>query len=462
MRQLFLSKTPNSRGFLLFLAGLLALAASCSAPQKNRQSAGSAPLIPMETPEEVSTKISAKKPRRRQIQAPALSLSPKKAALSKSSPFFFRQNKKPQRRAAAASPKPPKKKQNREPSANRKPRSAAAIKSQLPLTSKKTNSLSPVSSSLRGQPYAPRFSPPAGKSAKRRQTRDPFAPPDIFTSFAGKSPPPSAVKPFPFIKNREVKKWIRFFARPGKTAYTKLWLKRSYRYIPLMKGILRSHGLPEELAYMTLVESSLSPRAVSSAKAVGYWQFIKPTALRFGLQVNDWLDERRDFQKSAAAASRYLLLLHTEFQDWLLAMSAYNMGEARLRKLVNKHKSRNFWILSRKPDFPGETASYIPKILAAAHIMRTPELYGFRRFAILTPYKYDIFYVPGGTDLKKMFKGANLPLVSLKTLNPELKKSHIPKSVSKHKLRIPKGSGKFISGWLKTRRPQNSRQAAKK
>ena len=291
-----------------------------------------------------------------------------------------------------------------------------------------------------------------GGPAGQQSLRDPFAPPELFPSLAESAPAlPGAAKPFPYIKNREVNRWIWFFSRGGgKSPYTKLWLKRVYRYIPMMKGVLRSHGLPEELAYMTLVESSLSPKAVSSAKAVGYWQFIKPTARRFGLRMNDWLDERMDFQKSAHAAARYLRLLHEEFPGWLLAMSAYNMGEARLRRLIKKHGSEDFWILRRKPDFPKETALYIPKILAAAHIMKAPELYGFRRFAILTPYKYDIFYIPGGTNLKKLFQGASLSLASLKALNPELKSAVIPKYVARYKLRIPKDSGQAVSKFLQS------------
>ena len=125
----------------------------------------------------------------------------------------------------------------------------------------------------------------------------------------------------------------------------RLWLKRSYRYFPLMERILQSRGLPKELVAITLVESSLSARAVSSANAVGYWQFIKPTALRFNLRVNNWIDERRDFHKSAFAATKYLYQLYEEFEDWLLAMSAYNMGEGRLRSLIKKHKTKKFWVL---------------------------------------------------------------------------------------------------------------------
>ena len=252
--------------------------------------------------------------------------------------------------------------------------------------------------------------------------------------------------PFPFIYNKEIRKWIKFFTK--NPSFVSQWLSRSYRYLPLMKKILKNQGLPEELAYTTLIESSLSPFAVSSAQAVGYWQFISPTARRFQLVVNDWLDERRDFEKSTKAAAKYLTSLYQEFKSWPLSLSAYNMGEGRLRKLIKKHKTRNFWILSRKRDFPRETALYVPKILAVVFIMKSPESYGFTQFTILKPYEYDLFYVPGGTNIKILAVKINTPFEELKTLNPELKTAFIPKNISNHRIRIPKGTAPLISTWL--------------
>lgn len=254
-------------------------------------------------------------------------------------------------------------------------------------------------------------------------------------------------KPFPKIYRPEVAKWIIFFSR-SQSSYMLLWLKRSYRYFPLMENILQSKSLPKELVSMTLVESSLSSKAVSSAQAVGYWQFIKPTALRFGLRVNHWIDERQDFQKSTRAASEYLSFLYGEFEDWLLVMAAYNMGENRLRRLIKKHQTKNFWKLSKKPDFPRETALYVPKVLAASYIVRRPENYGLEQFQVLSPFDYDIFYTPGGTDLRKLSLGARISLKELKTLNPDLKANILPKFISSHSLRIPKGSGVHVSKWL--------------
>ena len=256
-----------------------------------------------------------------------------------------------------------------------------------------------------------------------------------------------AIKSFPKIYNPEVERWVYFFSK-NPDSYLKLWLKRSYRYFPTMKRIFNSHGLPKELLSMSLVESSLSSQAVSSAKAVGYWQFIKPTGLEFGLKINHWLDERRDFEKSTQAAASYLRQLYLEFGDWLLAMSAYNMGENRLRQLKNKYQTNNFWKLYKKPDFPRETALYIPKILATNHILKNPAGYGLSEFVILTPYKYDIFFIPGGTDLKKLSLEMKISFKEIKSLNPALKKHKIPSYIALHPIRIPKGAGRLFSNWL--------------
>ena len=254
------------------------------------------------------------------------------------------------------------------------------------------------------------------------------------------------IQPFPNIYNPEVKRWIDFFTQSD--SYFKPWLKRSYRYFPLMEEIFKSRGLPKELVFMSLVESGLSAKALSSAQAVGYWQFIKPTGLKYGLRINHWIDERQDFYKSTVAASKYLHKLYKEFDNWLLAMAAYNMGETRLRRLIKKHGTKNFWILYKKRDFPRETALYVPKILATARIIKNPEFYGVTDFLILSPYSYEVFFTPGGTNLRDMALATQISMAKIKSLNPDLKSEVIPHSISTHKLRLPKGSGLLVSRWL--------------
>ena len=154
-------------------------------------------------------------------------------------------------------------------------------------------------------------------------------------------------------------------------------MERSNAYLPKMQGLLHERGLPQDLAYVAMIESGFSSQAVSPASAVGYWQFIQPTANRYGLQTSWWLDERRDFTKSTAAAAHYLGRSLSNFQNWYLTAAAYNMGETRLRSLIEKYDTHSYWALSMQPDFPQETREYIPKLLAAMFITKAPKLYGF-------------------------------------------------------------------------------------
>ena len=254
----------------------------------------------------------------------------------------------------------------------------------------------------------------------------------------------------PVTYNASVKTWITYFQGPGKKWF-KRWLERSHAYLPLMQGLLRNKDMPQDLAFIAMIESGFSPHAVSSAEAVGYWQFIAPTAARYGLRVNWWIDERRDFFKSTKAATNYLSDLFKMFGSWYLTASAYNMGEGRLSRLIKKHQTNNYWILSKKSDFPKETKQYIPKLIAALLISKAPQLYGFSEITPQAPYTYDYFYVPGGTDLLSLAERLNLPSKELTKLNPELLRGYVPSDVKNHKIRIPAGSGGKVSQLLKSK-----------
>lgn len=253
----------------------------------------------------------------------------------------------------------------------------------------------------------------------------------------------------PVTYNRQVKVWIKYFQGKGKNWF-KQRLERSHRYLPLMKKALGDKGLPQDLAYLSMIESGFSAHAVSTAKAVGYWQFIKPTANFYGLKTNWWIDERRDFAKSTRAATHYLSDLYYEFRSWYLTAAAYNMGETRLRKLINKYKTRNFWALAKKRNFPKETSEYIPKLLAAVLIAKAPKLYGFSNVKPLLPYKYEYIYVPGGTDIYNLATFLGVSRRVLKKLNPELTKGFIPPFVKTHRIRIPRGFTLAVSKYLRT------------
>ncbi|RME18581.1 MAG: murein transglycosylase [Bdellovibrio sp.] len=251
----------------------------------------------------------------------------------------------------------------------------------------------------------------------------------------------------PVTYNSKVKNWIQYFQTYARKDF-KIWLERSSKYLPLIKYTLKQKGLPQDLAYLAMIESGFSSRAVSHASAVGYWQFIKATAQRYGLKISWWIDERRDFQKSTLAAARYLADLYKMFRSWYLAAAAYNMGENRLKRLIRKYKTKNFWVLSRKRDFPTETKNYIPKLIAALLIAKAPRLYGFHHIRPHAPYRYEYFYAPGGTDLVNLSRFLGIPYKKIKRLNPELIHGFIPKYVSSHRIRIPKGYSKLVSKYV--------------
>lgn len=252
----------------------------------------------------------------------------------------------------------------------------------------------------------------------------------------------------PVTYNQRVKKWIKYFQGPARSWY-KSRLERSHKYLPLMKSALREKNLPQDLAYLSMIESGFSPHATSSAQAVGYWQFISSTAHRYGLKTEWWLDERRDFVKSTQAAASYLGDLYKIFGSWYLTAAAYNMGEGKMQRLIQKHHTKNFWILSQKSDFPEETRNYIPKLLAALLIAKAPKLYGFREIKPMSPYSYDYFHAPGGTDLDTLSKYLNLNKARLKSLNPELIEGFVPEFIKSHRIRIPRGMFTQVSKYMR-------------
>ncbi len=242
----------------------------------------------------------------------------------------------------------------------------------------------------------------------------------------------------PVTYNAKVRSWISYFQGNGKRDF-KRWLERSSRYLPRIIPVLEAQGLPRDLAYLAMIESGFSHSAVSTAEAVGYWQFIKPTANRYGLKVEWWLDERRDIIKSTIAAAHYLNDLYKMFDSWYLAAASYNMGEGRAKGLIKKHGTNNYWALSKKSDFPKETEQYIPKLIAAMLIAKTPKIYGFRDLKPMSPIAYEFFNAPGGTDLENLSLYLGTDKETLTKLNPEITKGFIPMYVSFHKIRIPPG-----------------------
>jgi membrane-bound lytic murein transglycosylase D len=147
-----------------------------------------------------------------------------------------------------------------------------------------------------------------------------------------------------------------------------------------MAKVLKEAGVPAELVSVAAVESGLNARASSPAGARGMWQFMKSTAQVYGLKVDRSRDDRTDFKKSTEAAAQHLRDLFLAFQDWHLALAAYNAGRGAINKLMNRTGEGDFWELARGGHLPGETRRFVPKVIALSLIVNNPDQYGFKGF----------------------------------------------------------------------------------
>lgn len=252
----------------------------------------------------------------------------------------------------------------------------------------------------------------------------------------------------PVTYNSKVSKWITFFQTNGKKFFRD-WLEKSSKYMPMIQAQLKAAGLPTDLAYMVMIESGFSAHAVSSAKAVGPWQFIDTTGKNYGLRQNHWLDERRDLNKSTQAAVKYLRDLHKEFGSWYLVAASYNMGEGGLRRRIKKHGTSDYWELVRRNALPPETQDYVPKILAALMISKAPNLYGFRNLNPASPLNTEEVLAPSGVDIDLLADYLNVTRKSLRDLNAQLISGYIPKTVSGYSIRIPAGSALLAKDYFR-------------
>lgn len=218
-----------------------------------------------------------------------------------------------------------------------------------------------------------------------------------------------------------------------------IWLSRSSKYIEKMKEILIEKGLPEDLVYLPLIESGFNVHARSPAKAVGPWQFIESTGKRYGLVIDWWRDERKDPIKSTEAAAKYLKDLYKMFGDWSLALAAYNAGEGRVYKAINKIGENDYWNLLETRYLPRETKDYVPKYIAAITIAKQPENFGFENLKEYEPMEYDEVIIPSPTDIDIIAKCAETDSKTIKELNPELKRWATPINVREYIVRIPAG-----------------------
>jgi membrane-bound lytic murein transglycosylase D len=255
---------------------------------------------------------------------------------------------------------------------------------------------------------------------------------------------------FPIRDNPEVRHFLEWFQSGSRRPIVERWLERSGRYADMIQGVLRDKGLPEDLMFTAMIESGFNPIAVSRAGAKGLWQFMTPTARRYGLRVDRWVDERLDPEKSTVAAARYLGDLHALFGSWELAKAGYNAGEMKVLRAIKLFGTSDFWELTRGRFLRDETKNFVPAIQAATLIGREPERYGFTA-SQTEPLVYEVAPVPSGLSLSRVAVAAGVDLDILCDLNPELRMKQTPPGGS-YLLKFPVGaSERFVEGQQRER-----------
>lgn len=247
----------------------------------------------------------------------------------------------------------------------------------------------------------------------------------------------------PLILNKRVETMINLL-KTRKHKEFQIWLNRYAQYATTIRPILASYGVPEELIYLAMIESGLNTKAYSYAHAVGPWQFISSTGKRYGLERSWWVDERRDMVKSTHAGAQYLKDLYEEFDDWYLAMAAYNSGEVRVRRTIRREGHRDYW---RMITLPRQTRNYVATVLAAAIICSEPETYGFT-IPELQEWQYEIVEIERSLDLDKIALAMNVDYKQLKEFNPELRQGVTPPSKKAYSLRVPPGKASIDANRL--------------
>ena len=240
----------------------------------------------------------------------------------------------------------------------------------------------------------------------------------------------------PIVYNDRVLGWIDYFANRVPGTFER-YLIRSGAWLPYLTRRLREEGLPEDLAYLVLIESGFSTRAVSHASAVGPWQFMSYTGRDYGLRIDQWVDERRDYERATEAAIAYLHDLHGMLGSWYLAAAGYNGGQGRVNRSMMRDNTINFWELTGIHE---ETRHYVPKLIAATIIAKEPEKYGFYDVPYLSPVEWETVTVPTTTDLEVVAEAAEVPIETIRSLNPHLLRDRTPPGELNFPIKVPRGT----------------------
>ena len=235
----------------------------------------------------------------------------------------------------------------------------------------------------------------------------------------------------------ETRQFITSYTTKGRRGAQKT-IGRSQIYFPVIEKYLKIHGLPDELKYLTVVESALNPRAQSGAGAVGLWQLMPATARRYGLTINQQVDERRDPHKSTQAALKYLRFLYNLLGDWTLAAAAYNCGGGGVQKAIRKAGGKKgFWKI--KNHLPQQTQHYISRLAGAIYVMNYYDLHSLKPSNPEYFMKFTrVATIYNQLSFDQISQALDIPVPVLRQLNPSYKKEMLPDSIGGNYLILPK------------------------
>lgn len=259
-----------------------------------------------------------------------------------------------------------------------------------------------------------------------------------------------------YAEHPRVQYYVDYFSRRGRERF-QIWLDRMPRFETLARDRLSERGLPGDLVYLALIESGFSSSAVSRAKAVGMWQFMPATGKGYGLRIDGWVDERRDPIKATDAAARHLRDLTERFGSYYLAAAAYNAGAGKVGRSLDRmgatmgqgdepldlSSDDAFFSLADTRLIVQETRDYVPKLIAAALIAKSPTRYGFEAPDPIEPFPLDSVILSGGTGLDLIARLADVSLESMRELNPHLLRLVTPPGES-YAVRVPAGSAEIV------------------
>ncbi|MFP4212538.1 MAG: LysM peptidoglycan-binding domain-containing protein [Desulfohalobiaceae bacterium] len=226
-------------------------------------------------------------------------------------------------------------------------------------------------------------------------------------------------------ETKVVGQYIQHYTQKNQEMFQR-WVKRAERYLPYIRKVFTEHGLPQDLIFLPFAESGFDPKASSRSGASGIWQFMPDTARSLDLNVDWWIDERRDPYLSTHAAASYLNELYDQFGDWYLVLAAYNAGQGTVSRALRHNGQDCFFALQERKHLPRETRNYVPKFMAVLKIMRNLQNLGFEPLSWDAPDQANSLELPQGSDLQALASAVGLKWSRFIELNPAFRRSASP------------------------------------